>query len=475
MAFLHGVETIELTSGPVSVTVVRSGVIGLVGIAPKGPINTLTLVSSQSDAAQFGEELTGFSIPQALAAIQANGAATVLVVNVFDPDTMVTAVTSEVLTAVASRKTKLAFAPVGTTPVIKDVTDVTTYVAGTDYTIDDFGNITILAAIGTIAEGAVLHATYEKLDASAITAAVINGTNSGGVRTGFKCFLDAYNSFGFRPKILIAPGYSSVNAVASAMISEADYYKAVCLLDAPTATTVAGAITARGPAGTLNFYTSSDRAILLEPGNLKAYDKATDATVNRPFSQFYAGVMAKNDETNGYWTSPSNKEIKGTLNAAEFPVTAAINDSTTEANQLNAIGICTVFASGASGLRTWGNRSAAFPSVTHVKNFIPVRRTADIVHESIEEAMLQFQDEPITDGVIDSVRLTVQAFINTLIGRGALYPGSTVLFDQAKNPSTQLAAGQAVWTVVFASPPPLERMTFESFIDINLIKVGQAS
>jgi phage tail sheath protein FI len=472
MAFLHGVETLEITSGPRPVTVVRSGVIGLVGIAPKGTPNSLIHASSQNDDSQFGSEVPGFSIPQALSAIRAQGAGSVLVVNVFDPATHTTAVAAETLPAVANRKTALAFAPCGSTPPsITHTSGTPVYVENTDYTIDAFGNVTIIAPIATIAEGAILKATYAKLNTAAITSAVIIGTNSGGVRSGFKCFLDAYNTMGFRPKILIAPGYSSVNAVAAQMIVEADYYKGVCLIDAPTGTTVAAAIAARGPAGSLNFFTSSDRAILLTPGNVKAYDKATNSTQNRPYSQFFAGVMAKNDEVNGYWFSPSNKLIKGTLNGAEYAVTAAINDSTTEANQLNAQGICTVFASGSSGLRTWGNRSAAYPAITHPKNFINIRRTSDVVHESIELAMTDFVDQPMTPGVIDAIRGTVQNFINILIGRGAMYQGSEIIFLDGKNPSAQLAAGQAVFTLRHAEPPPAERLSFESFYDVDLVVV----
>ena len=471
--FLHGVETIELKNGLITIQAVKSAIIGLVGIAPKGPANSLTLVQSQSDADQFGEQLTGFSIPQAIASIQAQGDSTVFVVNVFDPATMTTAVAAESV-VVNNRQAKLAFAPVGTAaPVVTDATAATTYVAGTDYTIDDFGNILVLAAIGTIAEGATLKVTYAKLNGAAVTSATIIGTNNGGVRTGFKCFLDAYNQLGAKPKILIAPGYSSLNAVAVDMLSNADYYRAYALIDAPTGTTVDAAINGRGPAGTINFNTSSKRAILLEPGNMQAYDPATDSTVNRPYSAFYAGVMSEQDNTNGYWFSPSNCEIKGVL-GSEIPITAAINDPNTEANALNAQGIVTVFNSGASGIRTWGNRSAAFPSTTDPVNFISVGRTADIVHESIEEAMLPFVDLPITNGVIDSIKQSVQAFINVLIGRGALEVGSAITYDPALNPPTQVAAGQLVFSLTFMPPPPLERITFNSFIDVSLLKsIGQ--
>ncbi len=470
MAFLHGVETFELSTGPISISAVRSAVIGLVGIAPKGAKNTLIAVNSQTDAAQFGSELTGFSIPQAIAAIQKQGNATIFVVNVFDNATMVTAVAAEVLPNVANRKTKSAFAPVGASaPVVTHASGTPTYVAGTDYTIDDFGNVTILANIATIAEGASLKMTYAKLDATQVTAAVINGTNVSGVKTGFECFLDAYNQMGARPKILIAPGYSSLNAVAVNMTAKADYYRAVALLDAPTGTTVAAAITARGGAGTLNFNTSNKRTILLEPGNLKAYDIATNSTQNRPYSQYFAGVISAQDNENGYWFSPSNREIKGVL-GGEINISAAINDATTDANQLNAQGITTIYNSGGSGIRTWGNRSAAYPSSTAPSNFINIQRTADIINESIELAMLPFIDQPITNGIIDSIRQSVQGFINTLIGRGALYPGSEITFDLTLNPLVQIQAGQLVFTTVIMPPPPLERITFNSYIDSSLIK-----
>ena len=93
-SFLHGVEVIEVPIGPVAVTVVKSAVIGLVGTAPSWAVsapsvavapNTPALVSSALDAANFGPIVRGYTIPYALAAIQAQGAGQVIVVNVFNP------------------------------------------------------------------------------------------------------------------------------------------------------------------------------------------------------------------------------------------------------------------------------------------------------------------------------------------------------------------------------------------------------
>lgn len=85
--YLHGIETLEVERGPRSIRVVKSAVIALVGTAPIGPLNTLVLCQGDIDAAQFGPDLAGFSIPQALSGIYDFGAGTVLVINVLNPAT----------------------------------------------------------------------------------------------------------------------------------------------------------------------------------------------------------------------------------------------------------------------------------------------------------------------------------------------------------------------------------------------------
>jgi hypothetical protein len=180
-----------------------------------------------------------------------------------------------------------------------------------------------------------------------------------------------------------------------------------------------------------------------------------------------AGVIARTDHEEGYWYSPSNHEILG-ITGIERPITASINDADTEANILNENGILTVFNSFGTGYRVWGNRSAAFPTASDPKNFINVRRTADIIAESIEYATLQFLDKPITVA-IDGVLSMVNAFIRTLIGRGALVDGKCY-FMKDKNPSDQLALGHLTFTYEIMPPTPAERITFEQIINIDLLK-----
>ena len=54
--------------------------------------------------------------------------------------------------------------------------------------------------------------------------------------------------------------------------------------------------------------------------------------------------------------------------------------------------------------------------------------------------MLQFIDFPIDNGLIDSISESVNAFIRTLIGRGALIDGKCY-YNPDKNPVTEIANG----------------------------------
>ena len=309
---------------------------------------------------------------------------------------------------------------------------------------------------------------------SDVTIGDINGSVDAltGKRTGMKAFEDCYSLFGYYPKTIIAPVFCEDTAVVSAMTTICNKIRAIGIADAPVGATVQDVIKGRGSEGTINFNTSSERIILCYP-HLKVYDAESDSIKLQPYSQRLAGVIAAKDVDRGYHWSPSNTEIQGIV-GTERQLTSMINDPTSEVNALNEAGVVTVFNSYGSGFRTWGNRTAAYPSKTHPTNFINVRRTADIIHESIEYSMLQFIDYPIDDGLIDSICESVNQFIRSLIGRGALIDGKCS-YNEDKNPSTEIANGHLVFDIEFMPPTPAERITFESYIDIELLKSLGAS
>ena len=500
-SFLHGIEIIEVDSGPVPVKVVKSAVIGLVGTAPSWAVqtpaiapavNTPTLVSSSLDAANFGPIVLGYTIPYALAAIQNQGAGQAIVVNVFDPTRHFTAVAATAFPFNAQGAINLGHMGVSNVVVTSDPAG-TTYVAGTDYTLDPVNGVITLIPTGSgghIASSATVLVAFNYADPTKVQHSDIIGAVSGGVYTGIQALQTTYGTMSFFAKILIAPGYSQFADVATAEITMANTIRAVTLIDSPPATPVASAIGNRGASGNA-FNTSSKRAILCYPQET-FYDSGivptgvTLSTTGSPltsqvnalavgaYSSWVAGSIAAQDLANGYWWSPSNVEVEGILGPDVQLYSSAV-DANSDVNNLNANGILTVFNAFGTGLRVWGNRSSAFPSNTEPDNFISVRRTMDIIEESVELAMLQFIDQPISNALIIAIVASVNAFLRTLIQRGALVAGSAS-YDPTENPPAQVSAGQLVFDIDVMPPPPAERLTFQTFIDVSLLQqLGQTN
>src|SRR6202040_3886427 len=366
-SFLHGVEVVEVPNGPVPVTVVKSAVIGLVGTAPAwavaspvvaAAINTPTLVSSALDAASFGPVVRGYSIPYALAAIQAQGAGQAIVVNVFDPTRHFTAIAATAFTFNAQGAINLGHMGVSSVVVTSNPAG-TTYVAGTDYTLDAVNGAVTLVPTGSgghITAGANVLIAFHYADPSKVVDADVIGAITGGVYTGMQAFQTTYGTLGFFPKILIAPNYSQDATVATALTAMATKVRAMALVDSPPATSAATAIANRGVAGN-GFASSSSRAVLCYPQET-FFDTGivpTGVTLNAsgmpltsqfnangvaPYSQWVAGAMAAKDLAQGYWWSPSNTEVDGML-GPDVQLYASILDASSDVNSLNAAGIGT--------------------------------------------------------------------------------------------------------------------------------------
>ncbi|HEV7989906.1 MAG TPA: phage tail sheath subtilisin-like domain-containing protein [Candidatus Binataceae bacterium] len=556
-SFLHGIETIETSTGPVPITVVKSSVIGLVGSAPlwaaigapamwqpgwvvaaglqvvdpsgnihqcsiagttgtAAPAWATTLNATTADgtavwklvtiagtllqtptlvnftpnpniagsAAAYGPLIQGYTIPYALAAIQAQSAGQAIVVNVFNPYLHYTAITAQAITLPASGPQVLNLGHMGVwNVVVKNSGGSTTYTNGTDYTLDPINGIVTQKAGGAITAGEALSVSFSYADPSKVQDSDVVGTVTGTMYTGIQALRTTCGTMGFFPKILIAPGYSQDPATAAALLSTAETVRAIALIDSPPSISPATAIANRGVAGNV-FDTSSDRALLCYPQEKFSdlgliptgvtlnsagtpVQNAANATAVGPYSQWVAGTIAAKDLAQGYWWSPSNTQMTGPL-GPDVTLYASVLDAASDVNNLNAQGIVTVFNAFGTGLRVWGNRSAAYPTVTTPNNFISVRRTMDVIEESVELAMLQFIDQPISNALISAILASVNAFIRSLIGRGALVAGSAS-YNPAENPSNQVAAGQLVFDIDVMPPPPAERLTFNVYIDSTLL------
>lgn len=466
--YLHGVEFIKLDNNPKPIRLVKSAVIGIVGAAPMHllaaadrTINSPLLILSDIQAmAKCGPATAGFSLPENLELCQLLGAATIIAVNVFDMATHKTAVAAEVFTLDADRKYTVDFPGFVAPPVIKNTAGDTTFVLDTDYTYD--------AATGIITGiGATLIAAYsgkvdyDYADPSKITSAdIIGGVNELGERTGMSAWQDARNLYGFSPRILIAPGYSSLETVAAALRTHSAKLRAVNYIDAPIGTTVEDAITCRGPLGDINFYTSDGRTQLFFPSLLIGSRLVA-------YSAVAAGMRAYIDIEEGYWVSLSNHEIPA-ITGIELPITADILDSTTEANLLNEVGITTVFAGFGTGYRTWGNRLASWPSESGIETFEVTVRVDDVIMDSLAGAMLQFMDRPLNMALLDALTESERGFLRTMAASGAIIDGNC-WYTITDNPTAELQMGHVTLHYDFCNGPPLERLTHKRSINLGYL------
>lgn len=474
--YLHGAEVIEVMVGTTPIRVVKSAVIALVGTASRGPVNTLTWVKNSTDAEQFGDWILegrqgeNFTIAKSLKAIFDQGNANVLVVNVANATANDAAIVAESHVVDTAGNFKTTFVPFQTgtnaVTVTTNASPVVALVENTDYTHDGYGNFTMINGAG-IDIGDTVLISYSKCDFSTIIASTIIGTvnSSTGARTGLKCYATAFTDFGFKPKMFVIPTYSELTTVAAQMQVEAAYYKAIAFIDAPYGTSVTNAILGRGISGSINFNTTDERAGLCYD-DLKVTNPADVSTTydKGSLSVHYAAAQAATDYESGYWFSASNRELRNVF-GTKFPKAGnGFTDPSSDANALNEVGIITMM-----DIRTWGNRSAAWPSRSDAKTFIAVRRTFDIVHESLELAMLPFIDKPITLALIDAIRESGNSFIRSLVKRGALVEGSKIVYDPAKNPAEQISLGNLVFDFVGMVSVPGERITFLSFMEPLLL------
>ncbi|MDH0894357.1 MULTISPECIES: phage tail sheath subtilisin-like domain-containing protein [unclassified Pseudomonas] len=458
--YLHGIETTEIERGMRQIRQVKSAVIAILGTAPAGPVNTPVLSLNERDAAAFGPDIEGFSLPRYLDSLYQAGAGTVVVINVLNPATHRTVVPAQDMTFAADGTLQLPKGAVLAVEV-KSRDGSTTY-AATDYVLEPLTGKVVRTTASTIPASGEVSVAFTYADPSKVTAGdIIGDVDAAGLRTGIKALGDCFNLFGLEPKILIAPDFSSLSSVSAELTAATSRHQAVAYIDAPIGATPAQVIAGRGPAGAIAFNTSSDRVRLCYP-HVKVYDARTNQERLEPLSVRAAALRAKVDLDLGYWWSSSNQELLGVL-GLERPLTARIDDPNSEVNLLNEVGVTTVFNSFGTGFRLWGNRTAAWPTVTHMRNFENVRRTKDLIDESIRFSSLQFQDRPVTQALIDSIVESVNGFGRKLIGDDALL-GFECWYDPARNPKADVQAGHLVFNYKLTVPPPFERGTYETEI-----------
>ena len=285
---------------------------------------------------------------------------------------------------------------------------------------------------------------------TAATLANVGGDAAKG--SGIWGFEGSASKLDLTPRILAAPGFTQTapgdpaSPVTTNAITVAEKLRAVVVADGPNTTET------DAKADRQNW--GSDRLFIVDPA-VTVFDNVSAKYETRPASAYVAGLIAKRDMEKGFWWSPSNQVINGISGTAR-PVGFHLSSTETEANRMNEAEVATIVRR--SGFRLWGNRSAGADAQWA---FLSVRRTADIIYESIELAHLWAMDRPMSAQLIMDIRDGVQAFGQQMVNTGALI-GFKCWMDPELNTEATLKAGQLYLDFDFEPPAPLEHLTFRA-------------
>ena len=224
--------------------------------------------------------------------------------------------------------------------------------------------------------------------------------------------LDAVDLF----NLLVLPGTTAPAAIALA----AAYCKkrrAFLLVDPP-----AGARTpAQIEAAVLSLtFEAKSHAAIYHPWLRIADPLHPGQTRLAPPSGTIAGLIARTDTNRGVWKAPAGTEARL---AGVVALDRVLTDA--ESGPLTARGINSLRSFPISGFVAWGGRTLAGDdqSASDFK-YIPVRRTALFIEESVARGTQWAVFEPNDEPLWARLRLGVGVFLNRLFGQGA-FQGAT--------------------------------------------------
>lgn len=170
-----------------------------------------------------------------------------------------------------------------------------------------------------------------------------------------------------------------------------------------------------------------------------------------------AGRIAHTDRTRGVWKAPAGTDtaLSG-VSGLEFALTG--HDS----GLLNPSGINALRVLPARGPIIWGARTGhGADGVSSEWRYLPVRRTALFIEESLDHGLRWTVFEPNGEPLWAALRLTISAFMHELFRRGA-FPGNTkddayfVRCDRSTTTQADIDAGIVNVQVGFAPLKPAE-------------------
>lgn len=482
MAYKHGVNVSEVPTSLIPPVEVSAGIPFVVGTAPVNMadvanVNKPVLCGTYAEAVaafgyvppkadESGLKKYDYSISEFIhSQFALFGVGPVIIVNVLDPAKHKVTAT----TATVTLDAKTGSVTVAETGIIPATVNFGDYAEDVDYVtaFDDDGNFVITSLKNSggafmCETGKALSFTAEKCDPSAVTAEdIIGGVDTDGKKSGLELVEETYPRFRMIPGIIVAPGYSSEAGVAAVMAAKAaninSAFTALALIDTPDTVKNYSAV----PAWKNDNNITDGKQVVCFP------KLALDGVVFHQSSQL-AGLLGKTDGENDDvpYASPSNHNYQ--MNAAVLDDGTEVFLSQDTAAYLNGQGVVTAL-NFSGGWKCWGNRTAAYPANSDVKDsFIPVRRMFSWIGNSLIEMFWSKVDAPLNRRQIDTIVDSANIWLNGLSARQYIL-GGRVEFNESENSTTDLMDGKAVFNVYITPPSPNREIQFKLEYDPQYI------
>lgn len=252
--------------------------------------------------------------------------------------------------------------------------------------------------------------------------------------------------------LLVVPPYLPSADVDPVVVSAAHAYcerrRAILVLDGPTAWSTAPDLVPAVAAGAIGAIGAN--AAVYFPRIRAANPLHDDEVECFPAAGAVAGVLARTDARWGVWKAPAGRNA--TLLGASG-LDRALSDA--EIGGLTQVGVNCLREVPFAGPVVWGARTAAAPDAVDWK-YVPVRRTALFVEESVRRGTEWVVFEPNGEQLWAAIRSTVGSFLDTLFRAGAFHgptPDDAYFVRCDRSTTTQADLDRGVVTIIVGFAP----------------------
>jgi phage tail sheath protein FI len=321
------------------------------------------------------------------------------------------------------------------TPVL--ITDVRGAIgqAGTEGTL-----ASVLTAIADQANPVTVVVRVAEGDEASDTISNVIGTVADGKYTGLQALLVAESKLGVKPRIVGAPGLDT-KEVTTAIASICKKLRAISYVGVGDSKTVAEILTYRKQFG--------DRELMMIWPDFLAWNTQTSAADVTFGTARAIGLRALIDQQMGWHKTLSNVPVQG-VTGISADVTWDLQDPQTDAGLLNANDVTTLINS--RGYRFWGSRTC---SDDPLYAFESATRTAQILADTIADAMMIYVDKPLHPSTVKDMLETINAKFRELKAGGYVIDANA-WYDEGQNLPTQLSSGRLAIDFDYTPVPPLE-------------------